>query len=128
YATLSGKSGAGDSFKGGFSIGVFLRLNTVLNRENPDWRLDYGAAFSTHFFDIKDNKTVVAEDNVTQLKPFPLHLNHSKFTVTNLVFPVHLEYGKAQVNYEDKQAYYDRQDHFSVGVGGFLGFKLNSIA
>lgn len=128
YATLSGKSGAGDSFKGGLSIDVFLRLNTVLTRENPRWRLDYGVAFSTHFFDIKDNKTLVGKDNVSQLKQFPLHLNHSNFTMANLVFPFHLEYGKAPVKYEDKQAYYDRRGHFSIGLGGFLGVKLSSVA
>ncbi|MEZ4977430.1 MAG: hypothetical protein R2802_12870 [Flavobacteriaceae bacterium] len=60
-------------------------------------RLKYGFSLQWNKLDIKDNQYFV-EDEADQvsLVDFPQNVSKSKFRTTNLVFPVHFEFGPSK--------------------------------
>ncbi|GGG32700.1 hypothetical protein [Bizionia arctica] len=98
----------------------------LLNNSNAV-RLKYGISFQWNKLDIKDNQYFLEEGDVVTLEEFPLNVDKSKFRSTNLVFPVHFEFGPSKKI--DKENYFRYSTHkkFKIGVGGYGGFVLQSL-
>lgn len=90
--------------------------------------LKYGASLQWNKLHIKDNQYFVRDGNNIGLEEFPLDLNKTKFRTTNLVFPVHLQFGPGRSvtkTYNDRIIY--RQNRFRLGVGGYAGFSIGHM-
>lgn len=98
---------------------VFQNSNAV--------RFKYGFSFQWNKLDIKDNLYFNETDDVVTLEEFPLNLNKSKFRTTNLVFPVHFEFGPSKKIERDTYFRYSTHKQFKIGIGGYGGFMLQSL-
>jgi len=116
-----------DTYKDiGFSMQVGVRFTTVFSRKSPEYRLNYGVGLDLNILSIKDNKIFSDAANQAQLVSTPLAIEKSNLVLSNLIFPVHFEYGKIDTDYEGKRAKYDLYSGWNYGIGGFLGTKLSS--
>jgi hypothetical protein len=90
-------------------------------------RFKYGFSFMWNKLNIKDNLYFNEVDGDVTLEEFPLNVKKSKFRTTNLVFPVHLEFGPSKKI--EKGTYYRYSTHkqFKIGIGGYGGFVLQSL-
>ena len=116
----------GDSYKFGNSrfTELGLALRTRLLKNSNFIRLVYGASFQLNSLSPKDNQVFVNNNGVTQLQQFPADLKRSKFRVSNLVVPVHFEFGPS-IKKEYKDYYrYSSLNQFRVGIGGFAGVNI----
>ncbi|APY08867.1 hypothetical protein BWZ20_11385 [Winogradskyella sp. J14-2] len=91
------------------------------------WRLKYGFSFQWNKFDIKDNQYFVNTDGDVILQEFPVELNKAKFRTTNLVFPVHLEFGPSKKIEKEDYFRYSTRNKFKVGLGGYAGLNIGSM-
>ena len=90
-------------------------------------RFKYGFSFTWNKLDIKDNKYIVEDDGEIFLEEFPTNLNKAKFRTTNLVFPVHFEFGPSKRIEGDNYFRYSTNDKFKIGLGGYAGFNLQTL-
>jgi hypothetical protein len=89
-------------------------------------RFNYGFSFQWNKLNIKDDRYFVQDGNVTYLQEFPVDLKKSQFRVTNLVVPIHFEFGpSAKRDYKDRLRY-TTDNHFKIGIGGYGGVRLNA--
>ncbi len=96
--------------------------------DNTDfWRLKHGFSFQWNKFDIKDNQYFVNTDGDVTLQEFPLDLNKAKFRTTNLVFPVHLEFGPSKKIEKEDYFRYSTRNKFKIGLGGYAGLNIGSM-
>ena len=100
--------------------------NTRLFKNSNAVRLKYGFSFQWNKLNVKDNLYFEQIGNQTVLTPFPESLNKSQFRVTNLVFPVHFEFGPSRKIERKNYFRYSTYNKFKVGVGGYGGFRLAS--
>ena len=77
-------------------------------------RIKYGLSFQWNKLDIKDNLYFTETDNVVSLEEYPLNLNKSKFRTTNLVVPIHFEFGPSKK--------IEREDYFRYST--YKKFKI----
>lgn len=90
-------------------------------------RFKYGFSFTWNKLDIKDNNYLVEDDGEIFLEEFPTNLNKAKFRTTNLVFPVHFEFGPSKRIEGDNYFRYSTNDKFKIGLGGYAGFNLQTL-
>ncbi len=98
----------------------------IFNNSNAV-RLKYGVSFQWNKLDIKGNMYFQEVDDVVTLEEFPLNLDKSKFRTTNLVFPVHFEFGPSKKIEKDNYFRYSTYKKFKIGVGGYGGFVIQSM-
>lgn len=98
---------------------VFQNSNAV--------RFKYGFSFQWNKLDIKDDLYFNEVDDVVTLEEYPLNLDKSKFRTTNLVFPVHFEFGPSKKIERDTYFRYSTRKQFKIGIGGYGGFMLQSM-
>jgi hypothetical protein len=91
------------------------------------WRLKYGFSFQWNKLDIKDNNYFVNNDNAIDLEQFPVNLRKAKFRTTNLVFPMHLEFGPSKKIEKKDHFRYSTSNKLKIGLGGYAGFNIGSI-
>ena len=91
------------------------------------WRLKYGFSFQWNKLDIKDNQFLVNNDDQITLQEFPVELNKAKFRTTNLVFPVHLEFGPSKKIERKNYFRYSTHNRFKIGLGGYAGLNIGSM-
>ncbi len=91
------------------------------------WRLKYGFSFQWNKFDIKDNNFLVNTDGDISLQEFPSDLNKAKFRTTNLVFPVHLEFGPSKKIEKKNYFRYSTYKKLKFGIGGYAGLNIGSV-
>jgi hypothetical protein len=98
----------------------------LLNNSNF-LRLKYGFSFQWNKLNIKDNQYLVNNDGVINLEPFPNEACVIKFRMTNLVFPVHLEFGPSKRL--DKHSYYrySTKKQMKFGIGFYGGFNIQTM-
>jgi hypothetical protein len=89
-------------------------------------RLKYGFSFQMNGLKPKDNQYFVQDDDLTYLEEFPTDLKKSKLTITNLVFPVHFEFGPSKKIEKDTYFRYSTDNHFKIGLGGYAGFNIGT--
>lgn len=90
-------------------------------------RFKYGFSFMWNKLNIKDNHYYNEVDGDVTLQEFRLNVKKSKFRTTNLVFPVHLEFGHSKKIEKDTYYRYSTHKQFKIGIGGYGGFVLQSL-
>lgn len=89
--------------------------------------IKYGASLQWNKLNIKDNQFFVREGDLVTLQEFPLNLEKAKFRTTNLVFPVHLQFGPARKVRNYGNARFINYGGFRLGVGGYAGFNIGQM-
>ena len=128
-AIIDGQSLDDSPYKFGSSGFVELGWNwkTRILNNSPFLRLKYGFSFQWNKFNVRDNQYFKQNGDVTELETYPNDLKKSKFKVTNLVFPLHLELGPLRkLNREDRLRYINN-NKFKIGLGGYGGFNIGAL-
>lgn len=99
---------------------------TRVFKESNFLRFKYGFSFQFNGLKPKDNNYFVQDGDLTYLEEFPEDLNKSKLTNTNLVFPVHFEFGPSKKIEKDTYFRYSTRHQFKVGLGGYAGFNIGT--
>lgn len=99
---------------------------TRVFKESNFLRFKYG--YSLHINGLKpdDNMYFVKQGNQTVLQEFPQNLRKSKLSITNLVFPMHFEFGPSKKIEKDTYFRYSTKKQFKIGVGGYAGFNIGT--
>ncbi|TXE06157.1 hypothetical protein FUA26_14350 [Seonamhaeicola algicola] len=99
---------------------------TRVFKESNFLRFKYG--YSLHINGLKpdDNMYFVKQGNQTVLQEFPQNLKKSKLSITNLVFPMHFEFGPSKKIEKDTYFRYSTKKQFKIGVGGYAGFNIGT--
>ena len=61
------------------------------------------------------------------LEEFPTRLKKAKFRTTNLIFPVHLEFGPSKKIERETYFRYSTRNQFKVGLGAYGGFNIATL-
>lgn len=110
-------------WKSGFAE-LGLAFRTRLLKESNYLRLVYGASLQLHSFELTGNRYFTVDGDQTNFETFPYDLKQQKLRITNLVFPVYVEFGPSK-----KIEYYDRVRYSTVedirfGIGGHAGLNI----
>jgi hypothetical protein len=106
-------------------LGVAWR--TRIFEDTNFWRLKYGFSFQWNELDIKDNNYLVNTDGDVTLQEFSSNLNRAKFRTTNLVFPMHIEFGPSKKIEKDNYFRYSTHRKLKVGLGGYAGINIGNM-
>ncbi len=107
-----------------FEIGWAWKTR-VFNNSNF-LRLKYGYSFQINGLKPKDNMYFVQQGDEIILEEFQYDLKKSKLSITNLVFPVHFEFGPSKRIDRDDYFRYSTHNKFKIGVGGYAGFNIGT--
>ena len=66
----------------------------------------------------------VQNDDITTLEEFPVGLRKSQIRFTNLVIPVHFEFGPSRLKEYKNRIRYFTDNKFRVGIGGYGGVRI----
>ncbi|WP_323788390.1 hypothetical protein [Psychroserpens sp.] len=97
---------------------------TRLSKTSNFARLNYGFSFQWNKLNVKDNLYFVQDGNETVLEEFPVDLRKSQIRMTNLVLPVHFEFGPSRLKDYGNRIRYFTDNKFKVGIGGYAGVRL----
>ncbi|UKM64867.1 hypothetical protein GSB9_01425 [Flavobacteriaceae bacterium GSB9] len=89
-------------------------------------RIKYGWSLQINGLKPDNNQYFVQQDNETILLEFPEELKKSKLSITNLVFPVHFEFGPSRRIDKDTYFRYNTDNQFKIGIGGYAGFNIGT--
>ena len=89
-------------------------------------RINYGFSFQWNKLNMKEDQYFVQNGDVTTLENFPVSLKQSQFRVTNLVFPVHFEFGPWTKREYNNRIRYQTFDKFKFGIGGYGGLRIGT--
>ncbi len=89
-------------------------------------RLKYGLSLQFNELEPSGNRFFTEIAGQTVLEEFPSYLNRSSFVVSNLVLPVHLEFGPTKKRYNSNGSYYSARNKFKIGIGGYVGLNLDA--
>lgn len=89
-------------------------------------RLKYGVSLMINGLKPDDNQFFVNNNGQTTLETFPENLRKSKLSVSNLVFPVHLELGSSKKIEKENYFRYSTRKKFKIGLGGYAGFNVGT--
>lgn len=101
-----------------------ITLRTKLNRDKPLLNLKYGISFMYNHLSATDNRYFVENGNQTVLAVFPesLKKNETYFKNVYMTVPIHLEFDFSK----PKNGYYRSHRGWRLGVGGYVGYNINS--
>ena len=95
--------------------------------ENTNFlRLKYGVSLQINGLKPDGNHYFVNQDGQISLQEFPENLRKSKLSLTNLVFPVHFEFGPSKRYDHDTYFRYSTENQFKIGLGGYGGFNIGA--
>jgi len=95
--------------------------------ENSNFlRIKYGYSFQINGLKPKDNMYFTQNGDETMLEEFPSELKKSKLSITNLVFPVHFEFGPSRRIDKEDYFRYTTRNQFKIGIGGYAGFNIGT--
>ena len=89
-------------------------------------RLNYGLSFQWNKLNIKNDQYFVENGDQTTLETFPLNVKKVKFRNSNLVVPVHFEFGPSSKRDYGNRIRYFTDDNFRIGLGGYGGVRLGT--
>lgn len=89
-------------------------------------RFKYGISLHINGLKPNNNQYFVKSGDQTILEEFPENLRKSKLTITNLVFPMHFEFGPSKKIEKDTYFRYSTKKQFKIGVGGYAGFNIGT--
>ena len=91
------------------------------------WRLKYGFSVQWNKFDTKGDTFLVNNDGQIEAQEFEGNLDKAKFRTTNLLFPMHIEFGPSK-KMEKKDYYrYSTYKQIKIGLGGYAGVNLSNM-
>lgn len=94
---------------------------------NSNWlRFKYGYSFQINGLKPTDDRIFTTNGNETFLEEFPHNLKKAKLTVSNLVFPVHFEFGPSKKIEREDYFRYSTHNKFKLGLGGYAGFNIGT--
>ena len=91
------------------------------------WRLKYGFSMQWNKLKIKDNNYLVNTDGNISLQEYPLDADKIKFRTTNLVIPIHLEFGPSKKIEKEDYFRYSTFKKLKVGLGGYAGLNIGNM-
>lgn len=97
---------------------------TRLAKNSNFARINYGFSFQWNKLNVKDDLYFTQDGNQTTLEEFPVGLKKSQLRVTNLVVPVHFEFGPSKLKEYNNRVRYFTYNKFKVGIGGYAGVRL----
>ena len=98
----------------------------ILNESN--WlRFNYGFSFQFKGFKQDDDQLFVENGDQTELQDFDQDLEKSKFRMTNLILPLHLELSNSNKVIKDNGDITFKDPGFKFGFGGFVGLNLSNM-
>lgn len=89
-------------------------------------RFKYGYSFQINGLKPNDNQYFVDQGGQTVLQEFTENLRKSKLSITNLVFPMHFEFGPSKRIDRDTYYRYSTKNKFKIGLGGYGGFNIGT--
>ncbi|GAA4936744.1 hypothetical protein GCM10023314_06360 [Algibacter agarivorans] len=89
-------------------------------------RFKYGYSIQINGLKPDKNAYFAQQGNQTVLEEFPEDLKKSKLSMTNLVFPMHFEFGPSKRIDKDTYFRYSTDNKFKIGVGGYAGFNIGT--
>ncbi len=98
----------------------------VLEHSNA-LRFQYGVSLQWNKLSPKHDRYFVQNGDITTFEDFPSNLLESEFRVTNLVVPVHFEFGPSKKIERETYFRYSLRRQFKVGVGGYAGFNIGTL-
>lgn len=101
--------------------------NTRVFKNTNAVRFKYGLSLQYNGFKPKDNMYYVDNGDQTLLEEFPENLSKSKFRMTNLVFPIHFEFGPSKKIKKEHNFRYSTYNKFRLGIGGYAGFNIGTL-
>lgn len=97
---------------------------TRLMRTSNLMRINYGFSFQFNNLSPTNNQYFVNKaGGITAAEPYPLPLRKSQLRVTNLVVPLHFEFGPS-VKYTRANKIRFSKKQFKIGVGGYTGINI----
>jgi hypothetical protein len=128
-ALIDGESLSDSPYKIGGSGFVELGYawTTRLFNNSNAVRVKYGFSFQWNKLDIRDNQYFVNNDGEIGLEPFPTNLKKAKYRMTNLVFPLHFEFGPSRKIDKGSYVRYSTRNQFKIGIGGYGGFNIQTM-
>ncbi|MGB5982960.1 MAG: hypothetical protein WBG46_12525 [Nonlabens sp.] len=127
---LGDDNGIGEDYRfwgsGYFDVGV--EFSTRLSKASNSPRLTYGLSLRASSLRISgDDRQFSTFDNVTTLQPIAVDADRSRFYQAGFHAPIHLEFGKREVQeYDEGLRRYGDGSNFVFGVGGYLGYITTS--
>ena len=96
--------------------------------ENSNFvRFRYGVSLHINNLKPTGNRIFVNDNGETVLQEFSEQLDKSKLRFTNLVFPVHFEFGPSRKVQKDDYVRYSIRNRFKIGLGGYAGFNIGNM-
>ncbi len=89
-------------------------------------RVKYGYSFQVNGLKPDDNQYFVQQGNQVVLENHPQNLKKSKLSATNLVFPIHLEFGPSKKIEGENYFRYVTRRQFKMGLGAYGGFNIGT--
>lgn len=128
-AFIEGESLSDSPYKIGGSGFVELgwAWKTRLFKNTNAVRLKYGLSVQWNKLNVKDNNYLTDNNDVVSLKDFSVKLKKSKFRTTNLVVPIHFEFGPSKKIVRDEYFRYSTYNKFRIGIGGYAGINISSM-
>lgn len=90
-------------------------------------RIKYGFSFQWNKLNIDGNQFFVNNNSQIELQDFPLEIDKAKFRTTNLVVPVHFEFGPSKKIEKKDYFRYSTTNKFKIGLGGYAGLNIGSM-
>ena len=90
-------------------------------------RFQYGISLQWNKLSPKNDQYFVQNGNTTTLEDFPNDLRRSKFRTTNLVVPIHFEFGPSRKIERETYFRYSLRRQFKLGIGGFAGINVGTL-
>ena len=121
-------SDIGDTFSIGQSGFAELGLawNRRLLKNSGALHLKYGFSFQWNKLDAVDNQFFTVANEVATLETFDDNLIKSQLRNTNLVVPLHLEFGGYKKIEKKNSVRYRTRGKFRMGLGGYAGVRLGT--
>ena len=113
-------------FLGSGFVELGFAWKTRLFKESNAARLKYGFSFQWNKLTSKGNRYFVQDGNITTSEVFPVNLKESQIRFTNLVVPVHFEFGPSKKIERDDYFRYSTTNRFKIGIGGYAGFNIGT--
>ena len=108
----------------------FLELGwawkTRVFKESNFMRFKYGFSLQMNGLKPTDNRYFVENGAQTELQESPYNLKKSKLNITNLVFPIHFEFGPSKKIEKENYFRYTTNNKFKIGIGAYGGFNIGT--
>ncbi|MFK7781012.1 hypothetical protein [Psychroserpens sp.] len=99
---------------------------TRLSKNSNFARINYGFSFQWNKLNLKDDLYFVQDGDETTIEEFSVGLRKSQIRFTNLVIPVHFEFGPSKLREYNNRIRYFTDNKFRIGIGGYGGVRIGT--